>query len=136
MTGMILVGHSYGGMVITGVADRLSALIDRMVYIDAALPDSGQSLFDLFRAGGSDPLSFEGLAPYPSYVEKLIFNPWILATIPNVYLRCTRSVFAAIGLMARDRILSRLDEDRWGYFEIPSDHTPMQSMPGQLLEFL
>jgi pimeloyl-ACP methyl ester carboxylesterase len=136
LEGLILVGHSYGGMVITGVADRLSALIARMVYIDAALPDSGQSLFDLFRAAGIDPLCFEGLAPYPPYVEKIVFNPWILATIPKAYIRCTLSVFAPIGLMARNRILSRLDEDHWGYFEIPSDHKPMQSMPERLLEFL
>jgi pimeloyl-ACP methyl ester carboxylesterase len=42
----ILVGHSYGGMVITGVADRLqesNAKVSRMVYLDAILPLPGES---------------------------------------------------------------------------------------------
>jgi len=44
---VILVGHSYGGMVITGVADRASDRIGRLVYLDAANPVSGQSLLDV-----------------------------------------------------------------------------------------
>ena len=40
----ILVGHSYGGMVITGVADQLHARIDHLVYLDAAVPEDGQSM--------------------------------------------------------------------------------------------
>jgi pimeloyl-ACP methyl ester carboxylesterase len=43
---VILVGHSYGGMVITGVAGRLAARIARMVYLDAFLPDDGKALKD------------------------------------------------------------------------------------------
>ena len=43
----ILVGHSYGGMVITGVADRLGARIDAIAYLDAFVPDDGQSLWDV-----------------------------------------------------------------------------------------
>lgn len=47
LTGVVLVGHSYGGMVTTGVAaaapDRLAAL----VYLDAMVPADGQSVFDL-----------------------------------------------------------------------------------------
>jgi pimeloyl-ACP methyl ester carboxylesterase len=44
---VILVGHSYGGMVITGVADRAAARIGRIVYLDAANPVNGQSLLDV-----------------------------------------------------------------------------------------
>jgi len=44
---VILVGHSYGGMVITGVADRASERIGRLVYLDAANPRNGQSLVDV-----------------------------------------------------------------------------------------
>ncbi len=44
---VILVGHSYGGMVITGVADRASDRIGRLVYLDAATPVNGQSLLDV-----------------------------------------------------------------------------------------
>jgi pimeloyl-ACP methyl ester carboxylesterase len=43
LTGVILVGHSYGGMVITGVADRAAERLGQLVYLDAAHPDDGES---------------------------------------------------------------------------------------------
>ena len=43
----ILAGHSYGGMVITGAASRLAKQIDAICYIDAFMPDNGQSLWDI-----------------------------------------------------------------------------------------
>jgi pimeloyl-ACP methyl ester carboxylesterase len=44
---VILVGHSYGGMVITGVADRAADRIAKLVYLDAATPVNGESLVDV-----------------------------------------------------------------------------------------
>ena len=44
---VILVGHSYGGMVITGVADRAADRVGKLVYLDAANPVNGQSLVDV-----------------------------------------------------------------------------------------
>jgi pimeloyl-ACP methyl ester carboxylesterase len=44
---VVLVGHSYGGMVITGVADQVADRIGRLVYLDAATPANGQSLHDV-----------------------------------------------------------------------------------------
>jgi pimeloyl-ACP methyl ester carboxylesterase len=44
---VILVGHSYGGMVITGAADRAADRIGRLVYLDAATPMNNQSLVDV-----------------------------------------------------------------------------------------
>src|SRR5262245_51808475 len=44
---IVLVGHSYGGMVATGVADRAPERIAKLVYLDAFVPESGQSLQDL-----------------------------------------------------------------------------------------
>jgi pimeloyl-ACP methyl ester carboxylesterase len=41
LTEVILAGHSYGGMVITGVADRLKSRLARVVYLDAAVPQDG-----------------------------------------------------------------------------------------------
>lgn len=43
---VILVGHSYSGMVITGVADRVPGRIAHLVYLDAVVPRDGQSLAD------------------------------------------------------------------------------------------
>ena len=43
----VLAGHSYGGMVISAVASRLGKRIDAICYIDAFLPESDQSLWDI-----------------------------------------------------------------------------------------
>ena len=44
---LALCGHSYGGMVIAGVADRLSDRLDELVFIDAYVPDDGDSCWSL-----------------------------------------------------------------------------------------
>lgn len=44
---VVLVGHSYGGMVITGVAERAGGHLRALVYLDAFLPENGDSLFSL-----------------------------------------------------------------------------------------
>ncbi len=44
LTDVILVGHSYGGMVITGAASELAGRVAGLVYLDAALPEHGQSM--------------------------------------------------------------------------------------------
>lgn len=95
---VILVGHSYGGMVITGVADRATDRIGHIVYLDAANPQNGQSLVDVApfvtaaRAGGravdgielvlypgTDPLGFYGVTD-PEQIAwmkpKLTPHPW------------------------------------------------------------
>src|ERR1051326_5160571 len=40
---IVLVGHSYGGMVITGVVDQLHDRIKHVIYLDAFLPEDGES---------------------------------------------------------------------------------------------
>ena len=52
LNAITLVGHSFGGMVITGVADRMPERIRRLVYLDAIVPDDGESLVS--SAPGSD----------------------------------------------------------------------------------
>lgn len=47
LDGVALVAHSYGGMVATGVADRIADRIDALIYLDAALPEDGQAMLDL-----------------------------------------------------------------------------------------
>jgi pimeloyl-ACP methyl ester carboxylesterase len=43
----VLVGHSYGGMVITGAADRLPERVRRLVYWNAFVPQDGEALIDM-----------------------------------------------------------------------------------------
>lgn len=131
---VILVGHSYGGMIITGLAAKMPEVIGQLIYIDAALPDSGQSLFDIIASGGRDPLSFAGLEPAAPYVEKLHFNSDKIKLIPKTYILCTESEFASVTNVAKQKIAAA--DGNWAYFELPTSHVPMASMPEQLIQIL
>ena len=67
LSDVVLVGHSYGGMVITGVADALPDRITSLVYLDAFMPKNGQSLVSLVPPGAPPPApaSEYTLAPLP-----------------------------------------------------------------------
>lgn len=56
---VVLTGHSYGGMVVTGVMDRIPERIRHVVFLDAAVPQDGQSIWDLFGGQGMDPDRFK-----------------------------------------------------------------------------
>ena len=45
--GVTLVGHSYAGMVISGLAERESGRLSRLIYVDAFVPENGESVLDL-----------------------------------------------------------------------------------------
>lgn len=51
---IILVGHSYGGMVVSGVADKARAEIRALVYVDAYVPETGDSVWSLTSPGFRD----------------------------------------------------------------------------------
>jgi pimeloyl-ACP methyl ester carboxylesterase len=48
---VILCGHSYGGCVITGAADRVPDRVRTLVYLDAFVPEDGEALIDLLPSG-------------------------------------------------------------------------------------
>lgn len=128
---VILVGHSYGGMVITGVAARIHERIRRLVYVDAALPDPGQSLFDLIAACGFDPTSFARLGTAPPFLEKLQYDPRTIESLPKTFILCTKSKFSSLisAGVARKRITTGGKD--WTYVEMPASHMPMADMPDE-----
>ena len=72
----VLVGHSYGGMVITGVADQLRSRVSAIVYLDAFMPENNQSLYEINHAS---PPSVAAVKPPPaSYFD---VNPSDLAWV-------------------------------------------------------
>ena len=69
LSDVVLVGHSYGGMVVTGVADTLADKIRSLVYLDAFVPESGRALVDLAPPEPKpQPASDYTLAPLPAAV--------------------------------------------------------------------
>jgi pimeloyl-ACP methyl ester carboxylesterase len=70
---VVLTGHSYGGMVITGVMDRIPERIRHVVFLDAAVPDDGMSIWDLF--GGTPPAGNR-------VVDGMMQVPWVKPDTP------------------------------------------------------
>ncbi|PUZ29765.1 alpha/beta hydrolase [Chitinophaga parva] len=58
---VILVGHSLGGMIISAVAEQVPSKIEKLVYIAAYLPASGQSLYDLASVDKDSELGVDGV---------------------------------------------------------------------------
>jgi pimeloyl-ACP methyl ester carboxylesterase len=65
---VVLVGHSYGGMVVTGVADSVPGRIRHLVYIDAFLPENGESLLSIIEATGGNSMQA---------VNGFVIPPWV-----------------------------------------------------------
>lgn len=130
----VLVAHSYGGMVITGVAARLPERISRLVYVDAAFPDPGQSLFDIIVSAGCDTTAFVGLEPDMPYVEKLQFDVQKVNALPKTYILCTQSDFAAVTRVVKQKILHA--GKNWTCIDLPASHVPMATMPDAFAQLL
>jgi pimeloyl-ACP methyl ester carboxylesterase len=69
LTDVILCGHSYAGMVLSGVADRMPERIAALVYVDAFVPDDGDAWWDLagddFRKVAIDGSAADGFGVAP-----------------------------------------------------------------------
>lgn len=76
---VVLVGHSYGGMPITGAADRTSARVQKLIYLDAQVPKPGQREWDLMLEKDRIPpirTGFDGLTMHP--------EDWLLELYPRM----------------------------------------------------
>jgi pimeloyl-ACP methyl ester carboxylesterase len=63
---VVLVGHSYGGMPITGAADALPSKIRALVYLDALVPSDGDSVFSLCGVSTDEiPVGLQSTPPPP-----------------------------------------------------------------------
>jgi pimeloyl-ACP methyl ester carboxylesterase len=56
LEGVVLCGASYGGMVVTGAADRAPDRVTRVVYIDGVIPRDGESVLDILPGSFGDML--------------------------------------------------------------------------------
>ena len=150
----VLAGHSYGGMVITGVAARLGARIDAIVYIDAFLPGDGQSLWDI-----------TGEYEHAWYIDSQKWTPGLVAPIGSVdfeaipgqlgrhplltLIEAVRftgeeaKIPRRVYIFASDwqptpfrRFYEQAQSEGWQCHETKCDHFVMSGQPEQLLEIM
>lgn len=158
LNNVFLVGHSYGGMVATGVADRAPERLAHLIYLDAFVPRNGQSLFDLqspeLQAAKREAVQKDGdgwlvpqnpLPPDTSESDvawitpRRVMQPLItfeqpinltgaVDRLPKSYIKCTR-----IGPedVFKD-FAQRARDEGWNYFEIDSSHSPHITAPQAL----
>ena len=137
---VILVGHSYGGMVITGAADHAAERIGKLVYLDAANPKNNESLVEavpIVLRTRETATFVDGvelvLHPGACFEQKLVLtNEHVLQTIPQFHIVCTRTLATRDPeLMAKARAEGRL-------WDIDTGHDLMITEPekvaGALLE--
>ena len=89
-----LVGHSYGGMVISGVADRITERLQRLVYVNAFVPLNGQCLNDLVPPHYVE--LFDAVAAQNNNAVMLPFPVWREAFINDADLALAQSSYEAL----------------------------------------
>lgn len=153
LSNVVLVGHSYGGMVISGVADVAGSRIAHLVYLDAFLPENGKALSDY---APLPPTREDGWrVPPPSGAEgfgvteeediawvqsrlgdqplRTLTQPVVSAAaarIPSTFIQCSEApFFAEAGERARAR--------GFRYYALPSaGHDAMITQPRELAAIL
>src|SRR5688572_5091788 len=160
---VVLIGHSYGGMVATGVADRVANRISQLVYLDAYVPQNGQSMIDFsvpervkqWRESAATEGGGWAIPPGPMPSDtapedvawasprrmmhplKSFEQPIRLSgaahAIPRTYIYCTRP--RPIDVFRQFLEQSRR-EPGWRSFEIDASHNPHITTPDVLAELL
>ena len=150
---VILVGHSYGGMVITGVADSIPERIAKLIYLDAFVPQDGESVFAQGKTPeGMKPLIENGFLvprwvrpnqPAPkdvphsvkTFTDKIsLKNPKRLSIPTNYILTVDKGKDET-----KDDFSSQADKARkynWPVAILESDHNPQWSAPIALVDLL
>jgi pimeloyl-ACP methyl ester carboxylesterase len=158
---VVLVGHSYAGMVISGVAERMEKAISAFVMLDAFFPENGEAMIDL-----AVPATREGfLAAARSGATSLpprsaaAFNvnqadrAFVDAQCTPQPLQCALQKVTLTGARERianhayiratgypsesfDRGLAKAREQGWPTYEVPCGHDVMLDMPDRLAGIL
>lgn len=156
---VVLVGHSYGGMVATGVADGAAERIAKLVYLDAFAPQHGQRVFDFYPEGEEERRRASAIdgwkmppsplppdtpstdiewmtprrVPHPlaSFQEQLVLQNGEPA-MPRSYIYAQRHI---PGDPFR-RFLDRAKREGWQTFEMDASHSPHVTAPEELADIL
>lgn len=145
---VILVGHSYAGLVITGVADKLPKELSHLVYVDAALPENGESLLDILKAGKST-LNLLDATKAQEYLkdyiackdiklsyDRLTFDAEKIKKIPKTYILCTASLVFNVTKPIFDKVTKVSKDENWTTYKLNSSHKAMVDCPDELADIL
>ncbi|MBB1155512.1 MULTISPECIES: alpha/beta fold hydrolase [Amycolatopsis] len=146
----VLVGHSYGGMVITGAADRVPELVDALVYLDAFVPENGDSCWSLTDDRQREWYLSVGetgyaVPPLPFFDPRASAHP--LATLlQSIRLdgdlsrfRRRDYVYATMwdgGSPFEPTYRRLVDDPQWNVHALDSKHDLMRDAPDELLRIL
>jgi pimeloyl-ACP methyl ester carboxylesterase len=151
---IVLMGHSYGGMVITGVADRVPDRIRRLVYVDAFVPNDGESAMSLIGSGGDwlkslikgdyiVPTWVKPDQPPPHHVPQSLrtfTEPISLKNNAARKLPATYILTVEAGKEAKDDDFwpqsQRAKQRGWPILQLTADHNAQWSAPEALVEML
>jgi pimeloyl-ACP methyl ester carboxylesterase len=151
---IVLMGHSYGGMVITGVADRVPDRIRRLVYVDAFVPNDGESAMSLVGSGGNwlkpmikgdyivpswvksdQPPPHDVPQPLKTFTESISLKNKAALKLPATYILTVEA-----GKEAKDDDFwfhaQRAKERGWPVLQLTADHNAQWSAPEALVEML
>lgn len=161
LTDIVLVGFSYGGMVVTGALERLGKRVRSLVYLDAFVPAHGQSVADL--AGMPTPDDQIGapwsVPPRPRQLDTPEATAWSDARrvdqpirtftqavsmrvlleehpIPLTYIKATADPDEAPDSAFWKAANHASHSPRWGYHEIATNHMVPLTRPDELTEIL
>ena len=162
LSDIVLVGHSYGGCVISGVAEAVANKIRSIVFLDAFIPDNGESLFDIvqpavkeviqgvldrgettvpvrdaaaFKVNEKDRAWVDSLAtpqPIRTMTEKIKLMGARDRIAKKIYIRAS-----GYPNVSFDKAYARVKADRgWRTYEVPCGHDVMIDDPDRLTDIL
>jgi pimeloyl-ACP methyl ester carboxylesterase len=162
LSDVVLCGHSYGGMVVTGVAEQIADKIRSLVYLDAFVPENGKSLFDYLPAELSEQMQTDAtqngegykIAPIPAaaFAVNAKDAAWVdamcvkqpLATFKQKLALSGRRVPKRLYIFAAgwepspfEQFAARFKDDRgWQFSSMPCGHDVMVDRPQELADAL
>jgi pimeloyl-ACP methyl ester carboxylesterase len=151
---VILIGHSYGGMVITGVADRVPERISKLVYLDAFVPEHGESVVSMqgARADWVMKMASNGYlipawvkpgqappkdVPHPlkTFTDTISLTNTKRLSLPTTYiLTVAKGVDASTDDFALQA--ERANKKGWPVVQLEADHNPQWSAVEALVQLL
>ena len=162
LSGVVLCGHSYGGMVVSGVAEQMADKIASIVFLDAFVPENGDAMADLTSQVVRDALKAATekreismpARPAAAFLVNEKDQAWVdrlcgpqpigtmteKITLAGARERIAKKAYIRAGAYPNpgfDKALARVKSDgSWRTYDVPCGHDVMVDMPERLAEIL